>query len=291
MPIIQYALNGLALGSVYALIAAGFSVIFNVLKFSNFSHGALMTLSAFAGYYLAASKGFGLVPTIVVGIVVGALVALAGEFVAFRRITLRSTSPIYYFVSSITLGTFFEGIVIILVGANFYNYPRFFKNPTLKFGSLVVSVSDVIMFLISAVALVGLAFLIQKTRLGRALRATSFDRDTANLMGIDAIRIMQFAFVLSGSLAGLAGVFLGINYSLYPALGTLVVKGFVASAIGGLGSLPGAIVGAMLLGIVETALISQVGSGYTPVFTFLIMLVFLLVRPQGIAGSNIQEKA
>ncbi|MPN22821.1 hypothetical protein SDC9_170205 [bioreactor metagenome] len=105
---LQIFINGLALGSVYALISTGFSVIFNVLKFSNFSHGALMTISAFVGYYLAAKQGLGLIATIAVAIIAGALIALAGEFVAFRRITLRNTSPIYFFVSSITLGTLLE---------------------------------------------------------------------------------------------------------------------------------------------------------------------------------------
>ncbi|HNW85992.1 MAG TPA: branched-chain amino acid ABC transporter permease [Candidatus Limiplasma sp.] len=290
MQILQYIINGIALGSVYALISTGFSVIFNVLKFSNFSHGALMTLSAFVGYFIAASNGWGLVPTIIVAVITGCLVALFGELLAFRRILIRNTSPIYFFVSSITLGTLFEGIVVLKVGANFYNYPRFFGKP-LHLGSLIISQSDIIIFCISAFALIVLAFVIQKTKLGRALRSVSFDRDTASLMGIDVTRTIQFAFIISGALAGLAGVFLGINYTLYPTLGSLVVKGFIASVIGGLGSLPGAIIGAMLLGIMETALISTIGSGYAPVFTFLIMLVFLLVRPRGIAGSNIQEKA
>lgn len=290
MRILQYIINGIALGSVYALIATGFSLIFNVLKFSNFSHGALMTLSAFIGYFIAAESGWGLVPTILVAVATGSAVALAGEFVAFRRILIRNTSPIYFFVSSITLGTLFEGIVVLLVGANFYNYPRFFGKP-FKLAGMVISQSDVVILCISAFALIVLAFVVQKTRLGRALRSVSFDRDTASLMGINVTRTIQFAFIVSGALAGLAGVFLGINYTLYPTLGSLVVKGFIASVIGGLGSLPGAVIGAMLLGITETLLISTIGSGYAPVFTFLIMLVFLLVRPRGIAGSNIQEKA
>ncbi|MFV0238813.1 MAG: branched-chain amino acid ABC transporter permease [Lacrimispora sphenoides] len=288
---LQIIINGLATGSVYALIATGFSLIFNVLKFSNFSHGATMTLCAFVGYFLVASKGLGLIPTILVAIVTGGCIALIGEFVAFRRIIQRNSSSVYFFVSSITLGTLYEGLVTLKVGANFYSYPQFFKKAAIKFGSVVVSTSDLRMFCTSAVALLVLAYIIQKTRIGRALRSVSFDRDTANLMGIDATRIIQFAFVVSGALAGLAGVFLGINYTLYPTLGGLVVKGFIASVIGGLGSLPGAIIGAVLLGLLETLLISTVGSGYTPVFIFLIMLVFLLLRPSGIAGSNIQEKA
>lgn len=288
---LQIIINGLALGSVYALIATGFSIIFNILKFSNFSHGALMTLSAFIGYFISVATGWQLLPVIIVSTLSGGLIGIIGELVAFRKITLRNTSPIYFFVSSITLGTLFEGIVTIWVGPNFYNYPRFFKNPVIKFSGLVISTSDLIMFIISCIALGLLVLLIQKTRLGRALRSVSFDRDTASLMGINVYGTIQLAFLLSGSLAGLAGVFLGINYTLYPQLGNLVVKGFIASVIGGLGSIFGAVVGALLLGLIETLLINFVGSGYAPVLSFLIMLVFLLVRPRGIAGSNIQEKA
>lgn len=202
----------------------------------------------------------------------------------------HNTSPVYFFVSSITLGTLYEGIVVLKVGANFYNYPRFFGKPY-RIAGLFVARSDIIIFCISAAALLLLAYMIRKTKTGRALRSVSFDRDTASLMGINVTRTIQFAFIVSGALAGLAGVFLGINYTLYPTMGSIVVKGFIASVIGGLGSLPGAIIGAMLLGILETTLISIIGSGYAPVFTFVIMLVFLLVRPRGIAGSNIQEKA
>ena len=175
--------------------------------------------------------------------------------------------------------------------ANFFNFPPFFSNPTINAGGLVISTSDAMMFGISAVTLLVLALVIQKTRLGRALRAVSFDRDTAQLMGINSTRIIQLTFVISGVLAGIAGVFLGVKYTLYPTLGSLVVKGFIASVIGGLGSLIGAVAGAVLLGVVETLLLSLLGSGYSTIATFAIMLVFLLIRPQGIAGSNVQEKA
>lgn len=288
---LQIIINGLAVGSVYALIATGFALIFNILKFSNFSHGALMTLSAFIGYFFSVKTGSSLIPVIIVSMLAGGLVAYIGELVAFRKVTLRSTSPFYFFVSSITLGTLYEGIVTIWVGPNFYNYPRFFKSMVIKIGNFVISKADLIMFISSALVLALLVLFIQKTRLGRALRSVSFDRDTAGLMGINVFGIIQLAFFLSGALAGLSGVFLGINYTLYPQLGNLVVKGFIASVIGGLGSIFGAVVGAILLGLTETLLVNFVGSGYAPVFSFLIMLAFLLIRPQGIAGSNVQEKA
>lgn len=287
---LQILINGLATGSIYALIATGFALIFNVLKFSNFSHGATMTAAAFIAYFLVSSRGWGLVPTLIAAGLAGAGIALLGEFVGFRRILKNHSSATYFFVSSITLGTLYEGLVTIRVGSNFFNFPSFFQNPTINLG-IVISTSDAIMFLISIAALLILAYVIQKTRLGRALRAVSFDRDTAQLMGIDSTRIIQLTFVISGILAGFAGVFLGIKYTLYPTLGSLVVKGFIASVIGGLGSLTGAIIGAFLLGVVETLLLSLLGSGYSTIATFAIMLVFLLLRPQGIAGSNVQEKA
>ncbi|NCC06829.1 MAG: branched-chain amino acid ABC transporter permease [Clostridia bacterium] len=288
---IQIFINGLATGSVYALIATGFALIFNVLKFSNFSHGATMTAAAFVAYFLVSAKGLGLAPTLIIAALAGAAISLFGEFVGFRRITLNHSSPTYFFVSSITLGTLYEGLVTIKAGSNFYNFPQFFKSTTLSIGSFVVSTSDAMMFIISAVVLVILAYVISKTRIGRALRAVSFDRETAQLMGIDSTRTIQLAFIISGILAGVAGVFLGVNYTLYPSLGSLVVKGFIASVIGGLGSITGAVIGAVLLGITETILLATLGSGYSTIATFGIMLLFLLVRPQGIAGSNIQEKA
>ena len=171
---LEILINGLATGSVYALIATGFALIFNVLKFSNFSHGATMTAAAFVAYFLVSSKGMGLTATLVAAAAAGAVIALFGEFFGFRRITLNHSSPTYFFVSSITLGTLYEGLVTIKVGSNFYNFPGFFKNSTIKVGSLVISASDAMMCIISLAALVILGYVIQKTRLGRALRASFF---------------------------------------------------------------------------------------------------------------------
>lgn len=288
---LQIIINGLSIGAIYALIATGFALIFNIMKFSNFSHGATMTAAAFAAYFLVAKGGANLIVTLLAAAAAGAGIALFGEFVGFRRILKNNSNSTYFFVSSITMGTLYEGLVTIVAGTNFFNYPQFFKPPTVKVGGLVISTSDIVIFCISAVSLLLLAFLIQKTKFGRAMRAVSFDRTTAQLMGIPSTRVIQITFILSGILAGMSGVFLGIKYTLYPTLGSLVVKGFIASVIGGLGSLTGAVIGAVLLGLLETILLSILGSGYSTIATFAVMLLFLLVRPQGIAGSNVQEKA
>lgn len=288
---LQILLNGISTGAVYSLIAIGFAMVFNILKFSNFSYGATMTASAFLAYFLVASKGWGLVPTLLCSAVSGALIGLIGELIGFRRILLNHSAPTYFFVSSITLGTLYEGLVTLKTGTNFYVYPNFFEVATVKIADAVISKENIIILVISAVALTILALVINKTSIGRQIRAVSFDRDTAKLMGINSTLIIQVVFMISGFFGGLAGCFLGIKYTLTSTLGSLVVKGFISSVIGGLGSLAGAVIGAMLLGILEAVFLSLWGSGWATIASFAVMLIFLLVRPQGIAGSNVQEKA
>jgi branched-chain amino acid transport system permease protein len=161
----------------------------------------------------------------------------------------------------------------------------------IRFAGLSVAIPDLLTLLFSAMALVILLVVLFRTRIGLAIRTTSFDTSTAKLMGMDPNKVVAATFFASGVLGGVAGVFLGINYTLYPQLGQLIVKGFVASVIGGLGSISGALIGAVLLGIVEIFLIGLVGAGWSPVFVFVIMLVFLLLRPRGISGVIVQEKA
>lgn len=288
---LQILLNGISTGAVYSLIAIGFALVFNILKFSNFSFGATMTASAFIAYFLVASKGWGLAATLLCSAAAGSLIGLAGELIGFRRILNNHSAPTYFFVSSITLGTLYEGLVTLKTGTNFYVYPTFFETSALNIGNAVISRENLIILAISAVSLAVLAFVIQKTPIGRQIRAASFDRETAKLMGINSTLIIQIVFMISGFFGGLAGCFLGIKYTLTSTLGSMVVKGFISSVIGGLGSLTGAVIGSMLLGIMEAVFLSMWGSGWATIASFALMLIFLLVRPQGIAGSNVQEKA
>lgn len=291
----QILFNGISLGAVYALVAVGFCLIFSILKFTNFAHGSMISISAFIGYFAAVKFNLGLYGTLIFAMLGGALVGLIGEFIAFRSITKRSSSTFYYFVSSLTWGVFLEQLIVISVGSKFMSYPRFFKSLVIRFGNdknLVVSTVDVYMLIFALIALGILFFFLNKTKFGRAIRATSLDRETASLMGIDVFRAIQIVFILAGIMSGLGGVFLGITYTLTAQLGSkIVVKGFISSVIGGLGSIQGAVIGAFLLGITENVLLYFIGSGWSPVITFSIMLAFLLVRPQGIAGVIVTEKA
>ena len=294
---LQLLINGISLGSIYALIAVGFALIFNILKFSNFSHGGLMSVTAYIGYvvsiflvrYISALPLF--VAVLFAAALGGGLLALVVERVAFRRLRDNNSPVIYYFISSITMGILMENCVTIFASSNFYSYPTFFPASLIRFGTLSVAVPDLLTLLFSAGSLVILIWVLFRTKIGLAIRSTSFDTATAKLMGMDPNRVVAAAFFASGVLGGVAGVFLGINYTLYPQLGQLIVKGFIASVIGGLGSISGALIAAVLLGIVEIFLIDLVGAGWAPAVIFVIMLVFLLLRPRGISGVIVQEKA
>ena len=288
----QILINGISTGTVYALIAIGFALVFNILKFSNFSYGATMTASAFIAYFLVASKGWGLVPTLICSALAGALISLIGEFVGFRRILKNHSPSTYFFVSSITLGSLYEGLVTLKAGTNFYVYPNFFETPTIQLFQTVISKENIIMLIISVAALLALAFVIQKTSIGRAIRAVSFDRDTAQLMGINADRVISFTFCIGSSLAGAAGVLVGIYYnSIEPLMGIMPgMKAFVAAVLGGIGIIPGAMTGGIILGVVEAMVSGFISSTFRDAAAFAILIIILLIKPTGLFGKNEREK-
>ena len=295
--LVQNILNGISLGSVYALIAVGFALIFNVLKFSNFSQGGVMTVTAYAGYVASRYLSDRLDSLVLFAAVLaaaalsGAVIAAAVERLAFRRLRRTKSEPVYYFISSITMGILLENLITIYASSNFYSYPRFFATSAVPLFGVNVAVTDMMMFALSIASLLALLFILHRTKIGLGIRAACFDVNTVQLMGMNPDFLVTTALMISGALGGVSGVFLGMNYTLYPQLGQMVVKGFVASVLGGLGSIHGAVIGAVLLGILEIFFISWVGAGWAPVFVFIVMLAFLLVRPRGIAGIIVQEKA
>jgi len=171
-----------------------------------------------------------------------------------------------------------------LLGVQIYMYRNFFKETTISLGTLIIPWTSVLTLIVSSGALIFLLHVLYRTRIGIAIRAASTDLFTPNLMGADVDLIVSVAFFLSGVLAGISGLFLGINLTVYPQIGGLVIKGFVATVIGGLGSLSGAVFGALLLGMGETLITAYLGGSVTPIFSFSIMFIFLLLKPEGIAG-------
>ncbi len=293
MYFLQQFVNALSTGGVYALIAVGFALIYSILKFSNWSHGAVIMLSSFFGYAIATQLHMPFVVTLVLTTVAGGVIAIIIEWIAFRQIRLKNGPLIYFFVTSITVSTGAQFLMYATIGGNFYRWPDLISTTSISIGAISVSTLNLLMGGICLAALGILNWVLFHTRIGMAIRASANDMRAASLMGVDINRVIMAAFFLSGSLGGIAGTLLGMSYTTYPEMGALaMVKGFIAAVVGGLGSISGAVAGGFLLAFIETIVtMTPMGSLLTPVVVFLLLLVLLIVRPWGIAGKPTDEKA
>ena len=285
----QYLVTGLAIGAVYSLIAVGFAMIYSILNFSNFAHGVIMACGGFIGYFLK-TAGCSWIVTFVLTAILCGILDVGVEFFVFRKIRINNGPLIYLFVASITVLTLIQNILAIKFGKNVFGFPQLFKNSTVSILGAVVPKTYILMFVVSIGLLILLNIFLQKTKLGIAIRAAATDLTTCALMGIQVNWVISVAFFIAGVIGGIAGIFLGINYTVYPQMGLLVVKGFMASVIGGLGSLNGAIAGSFALGVVEMLVTFFFGASATPIGTFLVIIAFLIFRPRGIAGISAEQK-
>ncbi|GHV44630.1 branched-chain amino acid ABC transporter permease [Synergistales bacterium] len=287
---LQLLLNGISLGSVYSIIALGFTLIYSILKFSNFSHGGIMVVSAYFGYTMCKRLGLDFVPMMLITATFGAMLSCVVQYIGFERLRKTDSNVMLFFVSSSTLGILLQNIITITFSSTYYSFPIFFKPPFMTFGKLTMAVTDLMMLAISSILIVLLMLVLYRTRLGISIRAMAMDSGTVYLMGVNVSVVIAVTFLISGALGAVAGVFCGINYALYPQLNSLVFKGMIASILGGLGNISGALYGALMLAITEVFLINFVGASLMPVFTFLFSMIFLMVRPQGITGKFVMEK-
>lgn len=290
---IQLLVSGISLGAVYALVAVGYAVVFNVLKFSNFAHGGMISVCAYAGFYF--QRAFPTPPPIYVTILFAALIGVLFSFVidtiAYRRLRAKQSPNIYYFLASITVSILVVNLLTIFFGKNLYAFPPIFSSTTFTLGGIRFSSIDTLILIVSLAILTLLIFLIDRTRIGLAIRAVAINPQVSRLMGINSNTTIMTVFAIAGALAGISGVLLAVKLSVYPTLGSqMMLKGFIASVIGGLGSLGGAIVAALFLGIIEIFLTYWLGSLSTPIVLFGVMLVFLAARPAGVAGRIAEEK-
>lgn len=289
---IQLLINGISTGAVYATIAVGWALIFSILKFSNFAHGGTMVCSAYIGMLLTKVVGANLWLTLLLSALCGGLINIGVELISFHRLRRSSKQVLLYFVSSITMGMLLQNIISLKFSGVFYSYPNFFSTRFLNIGALSIDVADLTMLGMAAVSIGVLVFILHRTRLGISIRALSMDARATSLMGINVDLVVMVTFFVAGALAAIAGVFVGIRTILSPQMGSLyTVKGFMVCVIGGLGSLNGALYAALILGVVETILTALIGAGLAPVGTFVFMLVFLVLRPQGLAGNFAADKA
>ena len=288
---LQQLINGVSLGGVYALEAVGFGIIFNVLKFSNFSHGGVVAICAYLGFFISTRITRNIWLALLLTTACGGIVGIIAEKLVFRPIRIQNKPLTYLFVNSITVAMMVQQFFSAMWGRFYFPYPEFLEKTVFHLGTLVVSRTYMLMLGISAFVLVALSLFLRKTRIGIAVRAASTDLYTPALMGVNTDFIISVTFAIAGLLAGVTGFFLGMTYSVTPFIGSLILKGIIASIIGGMGSLGGGIIAGILLGVVEGLLIAEVGAAITPIIIYSGIVVLLLVRPQGIAGKLVSIKA
>ena len=287
--ILQQLINGISLGSIYALIALGYTMIYGIIKLINFAHGDIYMVGAYLGFY-AITLGIPVLPAILISMAVTSLLGVLVERFAYRP--LRHAPRISVLITAIGVSFLLEYVMMALVSPTPRTFPATISDVSWTFEGLVISGQQLLIMGVTFVLMIILTYIVRATKIGKAMRAASYDTEAAQLMGINADRIISITFAIGSALAAVAGVLIGIYYnSIDPLMGLMPgIKAFVAAVFGGIGILPGAVVGGIVLGIVE-AFISGFGfSMFRDAAAFAILILVLLLRPAGIFGKNIKEK-
>ena len=287
---LQQLVNGLILGSVYALLALGYTMVYGIIKLINFAHGDIYMMGAFMGYFLINSLQLNFFVALILSMAGTAILGVIIEFLAYRP--LRNSTRISVLITAIGVSFLLEYGMVYLVGANTRAFPQAIQTVRYDLGPISLTNIQLLILGVSLVLMVLLQLIVKKTKMGKAMRAVSVDSDAAQLMGINVNRTISFTFALGSALAGAAGVLIALYYnSLEPLMGvTPGLKSFVAAVLGGIGIIPGAALGGFVIGLLETFATALGMSDFRDAIVYGILLLILIVRPAGILGKNVKEK-
>ena len=290
--LIQQIINGLSLGSVYALIAVGYSLVYSILLFSNFAHGGFLVVGGYVCYFLLTQWGYNTAVSMAGALAASGLVAVLTERLAYKPIRERTPITLYLLIASMGVNIVIENLFVVTVGGRIRALPQStFPTGVFELGAgVTVSASDILSLVVAAVFLVLLQLFLNRTRWGLAIRAAACDLRTAGLMGVNVTFLIGLVFFVAGLLAAVGGIFLSVRYSLYPQLGSITTKAFIAAVIGGLGSLPGAVLGSLILGLAEMLTAGFISSQMRDLVVYSLLVLILLIRPAGFFGRPVSEK-
>jgi len=287
MIILQLLINGLIAGAIYALVASGLALIYSVCKFVHFAHGVTIAFSAYFLYFLFSNLGLNFGFSVVLSIIFASLFGYGINFFVYKQLRKRKASSATLLIASFALLIFFESLILILFGADVKTIGFIKIAKGLEFFRAIITPLQIFIVLTSFVLFGLLFFFMKKTKIGKAMRAVADNKEVAEIVGISSEKIYSWAFIIGSVIAGIAGILVGLEQNLEPMMGTnLMIKGFTGVIIGGIGSVPGAILGSFLLGFAENFGIWFLPSGYKDAIAFVILFIFLLFRPQGILGSR-----
>lgn len=290
MEFLQQVINGLALGSVYALLALGYTMVYGIIQLINFAHGEIYMIGAFAGFYSASTLKLPLLPTLLVAMAVSALAGIIIEKIAYKP--LRNSPRIALLITAIGISLFLQNAMRLLVGSNPKPFPDLINAGSINIGPIQIEVKTILMFAVSALLVILLQFIVYKTKVGKAMRASSQDMEAASLMGINVDNTISLTFAIGSALAGIAGVLVAISYpSITPYMGAMPgLKAFVAAVLGGIGSIPGALVGGIAIGLLETFSKAYISTNFSDAIVFAILIIILLIKPSGLLGKKTNVK-
>ena len=292
MSFLSYLINGISLGSVYAIIALGYTMVYGIAKMLNFAHGDILMVGGFTVFTIVSTAGGSPVVGVLASIVVCTVLGVTIEKVAYRP--LRGASPLAVLITAIGVSYLLQNVALLIFGSNARQFTSVVTLPALKLagGKLSISGVTIVTIITCVIIMLALTTFINKTKIGQAMLAVSEDKGAATLMGINVNGTIAVTFAIGSSLAAIAGVLLCSAYpSLTPYTGSMPgIKAFVAAVFGGIGSIPGAMIGGILLGVIENLAKAYISSQLADAIVFSVLIIVLLVRPTGILGKKINEK-
>lgn len=288
--IIQQTINGISLGSIYALIALGYTMVYGIIQLINFAHGDVMMVGAYLGWFCTTVLKLSFLPALLISMTVTAILGMIIERIAYKP--LRNATRLAALITAIGMSFLLEYGGILVVGPQKRTFPDVFPQTVYEYGGITFKYGDIVIILTTIVLMALLQFIIKYTRVGKAMRAVSFDKDAANLMGINVNNTISATFAIGSALAAAAGVLMGVYFNtIDPLMGIMPgLKAFVAAVLGGIGIIPGAMIGGIAMGLIESFVSGFGFSTWRDAAAFLILIIVLIVKPTGLLGKNVREK-
>ena len=287
---IQTLISGLSLGSIYALIALGYTMVYGIAKMLNFAHGDIIMIGAYAGIVTVNQLGLPPLVAVIVSVVICALLGMLIEFLAYKP--LRQAPPLSVLITAIGVSYLLQNLALLIFGSQQKAYPRLAEFPGFTVAGVTVDGITVLTLLMTAIIMLVLSFFINKTKLGKAMRAVSEDKSAASLMGISVNKTITLTFAIGSALAAFASIFYGMAYVyIKPTTGARPgIKAFTAAVFGGIGSIPGAMLGGILLGMIEQFSKTYISTLWADAIVFAVLVLVLIVKPTGLLGKKTSEK-
>lgn len=292
MSFISYLINGISLGSIYAIIALGYTMVYGIAKMLNFAHGDVIMIGCYVVFTMMSGMGMPALPSVIAATAICTVLGVVIEKIAYKP--LRKATPLAVLITAIGVSYLLQNIALLIFGADTKSFTSVVSLPALKLvgGSLVISGVTVVAVAACIIIMIALMLFIKKSKAGQAMLAVSEDKDAAQLMGVNVNGTISLTFAIGSGLAAIAGVLLCSAYpTLTPYTGAMPgIKAFTAAVFGGIGSIPGAFIGGILLGVIEILGRAYVSSQLSDAIVFAVLIIVLLVKPTGILGKTVNEK-